>query len=332
MKKQLVQFDSAKTGLDYLRPYNFPARLLTHEIRPDKNMVRPQELLEELFADSKLWFLRTHGQEFDRYSPDHGKLMKTRMWRDPRMSEALQTMGLPTSEVERIYLPWWIEVAANHLSTIDTRVSAHAILGYRHSYQTQMLRQGLEMPGIASTTVAGFVRTSDDFIVLGLRGGLNFPNTYYFSAGALGISPDLVAGRQSIFDFYVAEELQREYALEASDLSSAHLLCQVKLGGKDRDVSFVFLVETPLTLDAILARHSANKDEDRKEHFRLFGVKSKDIQEFVRMFYKGIARNDLNRTFEKRVLLAQGAAPLLFYTGASLMQLEELASCYPQPV
>jgi hypothetical protein len=331
MKSVYHSKNPSRTGLKSLEEFRVQPERLTHEFTQSPAVERAVPLVNTLITDAKAWFCSRYGEEFDRYNPDHGAIMKPRMWEDARMAEALALLGLPLEHVQKIYLPWWNESAGSETLTTFQSGIVYATLGARHTYQTQMMRQGLDIPGICSVSVAGFVHTSDDRLVLGLRGGLNYPNTYYFAAGALAIGADMQAGRMSIYQLFLKDELRKEYGILRDDISMAELLCKAALHGGDRDVSYVFAVHTPLSLDGVLARYASNSDKDKLEHNRLEGVRPDEVPAFVREFYKGFAANNPHRPEGQRMLLPQGAGPLLSYVGEGLELMDELAAKNIQP-
>ena len=321
----------SKAGLSSHQIVKIPASKLTHEYTSSPAIEKAMPILRSMFEDNRSLFRNKYGADFDRYNLEHGKNMKPLMWADERMKEALTILNLPYSEVRKIYLPWWIESAGNDFGFEQNGERARLILGPRHSYETQMARQGLSLPHIQAVSVAGFPVTSDGQVVLALRGGANFPNTYYFVAGALGILPEVQSGQMSVFDFFVQEELNKEYGLLSTDVQEATLLCRTVCSGGDRDTSYVFVVKTGLSLSNVMERYSANKDEDQKEHSGLVGVPYDEIGPFVRRFFRGAAKNDPARADANRVLLPQGAAPLVSYILEDVGLLDNLAAVHAQP-
>ncbi|MGV8085912.1 MAG: hypothetical protein ACP5N9_06710 [Candidatus Bilamarchaeum sp.] len=320
-----------RTGIKSMHKLRMPADMLTCQFDSSDSIERANVLLGRMFLDAKDWFRSTHNREFDRYSLTDGSLMKPRLYSDERMAQALGILGLPTVAVEKIYLPWWIATTVSEISFHVSEGHVHQILGSGHSYLTQAMNQGLDVRGLCSVTVAGFVHTSDDYLVIGLRGGANFPTTYYFSAGSLTTTAMSEAGGCSVYEYYAKGELRKEYGLDPADVSNAELLCRLEQSGGSKDVSYVFVVKTPLTLAEVLGRYSSNKDPDKKEHNHLFGIRPEAVLDFVTTYYRGIAKNDPQRAYQDRVLLPQGAAPLLLYAGQSIELIDDLAKLHLQP-
>ena len=329
-----LQFKNpSRTGLDSIEVLRVPTSSLTHEFTPspviDRQVV---PLLRQVLADSKVWFKQEREVEFDNYNVEHGSIMKPHMWSDSRLLQVLGMLNLPLGHVQKIYLPWWNESAGSEIKSQLTDSGLHVVLGACHSYQKQMMRKGLDIPGVCSVSVAGFVHTSDDRMVISLRNGINFPNTYYFSAGTLGMTPAVQSGQTSIYQFYLKEELRKEYGMRADDVGEAELFCKTVLHGGDHDIAYVFAIQTHLTFDQVCMRYNSNCDPDKKEHQGQIPLRTDEVVPFVREFYKGEARNDPKRQYSERVLLAQGAAPLLAYVGEDPSLLDELAAKYAQPV
>jgi hypothetical protein len=325
-----------RTGLATLDALRVPANRLFHEFIPsrviDKKVV---PILQQVIDDARAWFRKENGFESDNYNPDHGEAMRLHMRSDERLLQAMGMLKLPRDQVQKIYLPWWNESIGSEIRSELMDGGVRTVLGSCHSYQLQMIRDGYDIPSICSVSVVGFVRTSDDWLVISLRGGANLPNTYYFSAGYLNMTQNVRSGRTSICQSYL-RELKEEYGMSADDVAGVKLLCKTVLHGGERNTAYVFVVRTPLTFEKVCSRCNSNPNEDRKEHLEHIPLRpDKDsVEKFVSDFYKGVVRNDPMRPYSARVLLPQGAAPLLFYAGGiqSLPLMDELAARYEQPV
>lgn len=315
-------------GIVSVHSVGIPAANLTHKFTGNEKVPLAFGKAKEMSDACDIKFTEKTGHKFNRYDPADTEIMKPMMLDDSRMAEVFNLLGLPLSEKEKIYLPWWNLEACkeNGYSHLFNDVSV--TLGSRHSYQTQFLRSGGNIPDMNSVSVAGLVHTSDNKLVLGLRGGLNLPNTYYFCAGALGLTEGLKAGTESIYEFFVNTELHREYGIGAKDLGDAEHLSRVQRYGTDRDISYVFLVKTPLSFEQVENAHRNNQHRDKDEHKALYGLEAtkEAILSFVRQYYRGDAENLKDRPDSRIVLLPQGAAPLLVYARVDLRFMEKLAS------
>ncbi len=318
-----------RVGLDSVQTINIPPSNLYHEYRSSNNNIQKAvEAGKEAYERSVKTFCEDFNREkFDKYNGNDASLMLPIMHRDSQMKEVFNLLGLPPTHIDKLYLPWWNEEAGNHISTEITGDVVRVILGPRHSYQSQLMRQGIRIPGVASVTVAGFVESSDGKLIIGLRGGLNFPNTYYFCAGGLELTAELKENSTSIYDMFLTNELGPEYGLSKGDIVSAKLLNRAVCHGGDNDVSFVFLVKSNLGHKELLLKHEQNVHQDRKEHFRLVAIENskEGIRDFVCKFYYGVVENRTDRKDNERLLLPQGAGPLLNHAGLWLGRMEMLS-------
>jgi len=245
---------------------------------------------------------------------------------DPQMKEVFNLLSLDYNDLGKIYLPWWNEEAGREIRTECAPGRARAILGSRHSYQTQLLRSGAPAPGIAGVSVAGIVMPSDGSIAIGLRSGLSYANTFHLCAGALKATAGLKDGAESVYDIFAGHELLPEFGISQSDVADASLLSKTVAYGGDRDTSFVFLVRLKLGAEETIARFSQNTHEAKGEHSTVVLVpgSASGIGGFVKSFYRGAAEDNPDRKFAERALLPQCAGPLVDYAGLPFRMLEKL--------
>jgi hypothetical protein len=326
MENRYIFKSPQKVGLASNQRFAIPASKLKHTFVKNEKISSAIPIADGIFQSSLEDFEGKMGMKFDRYNARHAEIMKPIMWKNKRMPEVFDLLGLDYGNVEKLYLPWWNVEGGMEISCKETPGGVMVGLGSRHTYQTQLMRQGVDIPGMNAVSVAGIVHTSDNKLVVGLRGGLNFPNTYYFNAGALGMTDALKSGSDTIFSTYLRTELKEEYGMSDGG-KGAILLSRVQIHGTDRDISYVFVIKTPAKFREIMMIHQSNPSLDRHEHRLLTGIgdTEKAVLEFVNEFYSGVVDNDLNRKYRDRKLLPQGAAPLIDCVGGDISVLERLA-------
>ncbi|MBN2368049.1 hypothetical protein JXC34_03445, partial [Candidatus Woesearchaeota archaeon] len=203
--------------------------------------------------------------------------------------------------------------------------------GPRHSLETQLMRQGVSRP-VKNVSVGGIILTSPEknapkgYLVLGVRGGAAFPNTYHINAGALKATDGFKKGLSSVYDVFRTEELEREFGLSSDELDYVHVHSRIYDPVIDKGPMYVFCVQTNLIKDELYERWQNNLDPDKSEHdsphFILAGKKS--VADFVRQTYKGVVRNKQDRVDSERYLLSPGAFTLAAYAGKTTLFLKRL--------
>ena len=315
-----------KVGLVSIERLGVSASGLRHTFAKDDNIPRATRIVDEIFQNSIRKFTGRKIGAFDKFNPIHAEIMRPIMHEDSRMAEVFRILELEYTDVGKLYLPWWNVEGGREVSCSREGNDFIVALGSRHSYQTQLMRQGVDIQGMNAVSVASIVHTSDNNLVVGLRGGLNFQNTYYFSAGALNLTEQLKNGTATIYSTYLRTELRNEYGMD-SEMSHATLISRVECHGTDRDVSYVFAIKTRATFEEIRRIHEANPNQDKHEHRRLEAVNATlgAVMDFVGRYYRGAASNDNARNDRDIVLLPQGAAPLIEYVGGDVSIMERLA-------
>ena len=248
---------------------------------------------------------------------------------NPIFREATSALKITQAEAEKVYLPWWNEITLAEADFDPATISTTTLL--HHSYETQIVRRGAIRPGL-NLQVCGVVCTAPDeqfetgALIVGLRGGNNYPNTYHLPAGSLGYSDELKRG-ESIYQAYLKTELLPELGLTEQDVTSNRLLCRFLDQLVDKGVGYTFAVTSNRTAAQVLERWSANPHEDKKEHTDLHFIPAtrKGIMDFFSTFYSGAVQNDRGRPYEQRRLLHCGALPLAAWGGISTGELAEVA-------
>lgn len=325
-----MEFKSAnpiKTGIVSLHSFGtpreifgIPADSLKHKYSPSSKVSEAHEILVGIRSEALEIFKRNEKAEFNKFDKLHGSIMLPLMLNDKRMDGALEILEIPRARKEVLNLPWWIEETASERSFSTHGAVVDLELASSSSYQLQALGIGGILPTINSVTVAGMLLTADGKLMVGLRGGLNFPNTYYFSAGSLGLTPEVKSGEDSAYRFYLKKELV-EYPIDASYVKSANLFCRCQIVAS-RNISYVFVVKTGLSSNDIMGMHNRQLALNAAgimpfphsgEHARFEGIDFNPgaIAAFAKSFYHGVVANDINRTEENRKALPQAIAPLL---------------------
>ncbi len=287
---------------------------------------KAQRLLEELRCTIAQEYKRETGDEFNGFAlGDRSDSIRRRFWEDMRFKDALNVLGHDISQAEKIRIPWWNEIAASEAGHEFQGDSATVLLTPRHSYETQLMRSGVSI-GIRNVSVGGIVITSDGLVAIGLRAGATLPNTYHVAAGALGLTPGIMAGASSMYDFFVAYELGPEFGVRRNDVIEASVVSRTETNTGDMDVMYTFHVRTNLGRGALNARYEGNFDADRGEHTRLVFIKDDPaaLWEFIKAHYRGLAANNEQRPDSERLLLHSGALPLAAYAGRKIGELAAL--------
>lgn len=276
----------------------------------------------------ELFRFRT-GKAFDRYhaSPEETRMVQEAFYANEKFIAALEHLEIEKGLARLITLPWWNELAGGEVSFEFEEGIAQVVLQEKHSYETQIMRAGIER-AVQNVSVAGVVLTAPDPIThqrklaLGLRGGKSYSNTFHCLAGALHMTEELRAGSSSIFSVFVETELGPEMGLVRDDISKATLCLRIYDRQIDQGPSYVFLLETNLREDEISARWAANPNPDKAEHQELLFLpfNTKEVRAFISKYYRGAVTNR-PRGDNERYLLHPGA---LILAGLSGMAPEEL--------
>ena len=282
-----------------------PANSLKHSYEAGVDFGEIVELLSNLRADIEEWYFSKNGRAMDTYNlgADLHEVLD-RFWRDSRFSKALKILKLP-GEKEDISIPWWNQVAAGELGYEGLEVR----LGPRHSYQTQMIRQGHSLP-IKSVSVGGLILSSDGHIMIGLRSGNSFPNTYHIPAGALEVTDGLKRGMQTIYDIFRATELEPETGITEDEIEEATVHSRIMDYSMEQGPTYCFKVQTKLNSRELRQKWETNGLTDKKEHQDVTLIPLNGINDFIMSHYVGICENRMGRNDSRRFLLHPGALSL----------------------
>lgn len=324
------------TGKKLFRPeamLRYPSELKPSKLRHKYSELRKGRqipfadatlLLEELKKDVEEKYRKIAGKEFNRYElGEHINIVRKMFWEDSRFLQVFEMLELNPAHAEKTSIPWWNEISASELNHSFDGNSVMVELGPRHSLETQLVRKGIELP-IKSISVGGLIETNDGFVVIGLRGGATYSNTYHINAGALRLTESLKSGDSSIYDFYKKGELEAEFGLSESGIKEVNLLSRIFDFAIDNGPMYVFIVKTELDFSQIEKLYEANIDIDKGEHTKLVSIPCDSVMDFIKEHYRGLVENKDNRKDDERYLLHPGALALLSYTKYPLSELENL--------
>lgn len=314
-------------------PDGTPINHLRHDYHNDRtdangktiDFDRVHSILLSLRLDVECWYQEKTGQSMDTYNL--GNMLdsvQNRFWLDERFKTAFDILGVPYSEREGVKIPWWNEVAGGELEHRVDGDSIQVKLGPRHSYETQLIRSGYQIP-IKSVSVGGIILSNDGHLVIGLRGGKTLPNTYHINAGALRVTDGLKSGEESIYDIFKRVELEPEFGIGDGDIGKVTVHSRIMDYSIERGPMYNFLVLTNLSREELRERWEANQDEDKKEHKEILFVSASPdaVNRFIRDNYKGVCKNKIDRADNERYLLHQGALSLASFSGISISELRE---------
>ena len=298
-------------------PRDTPAHALTQELsaeRHDVDCIAAYQSVVTALSVEKELIEQALGREFSPY--DLGTkidVVRALIWQNSYFRDALHHLRLPLEQIQNAYLPWWNEIACAELAYDPESITT--LLGPRHSLETQYIRKGFSRE-IKNCSGIGIIRTlpeaaaPEGFITLGLRGGINLPNTYHFNAGALQYSP-LLRG-ESIYKTFLDTELSPEYGIAGSDISKASFLGRIDDQIHDKGPSYGFEIYTALTRAQLEHAWNHNKSPDKAEHRKLLFIPATtmEVQAFIDKYYRGAALNDPHRVESDAVLLHPSALAL----------------------
>ena len=299
-------------------------------------------LLRNLRTSVEDWYKKETGEEkMDtlKLSGDRLAMVREKFWGDERFSQAYALLELDPTHQRKISLPWWNDVVAGELEhkLLDERV-AHSTFAPAHSFETQLLRAGIPAKTKPVSTDGIIVTAPEDhapkgYVIVGLRGGASFRNTYHLvAAGALDAPDRFKNGLVSVYDMFKEKEITPELGIGAPEITSAIVHARltehvISKGG----ITYLFVVQTNLRKDELVDRWRNNRSPDKAEHLQLVPIHNGElgVQEFVHQHYRGVVENRQARTDDEQFLLHPGALGLAAYTGMKPSELRALYKEYP---
>jgi hypothetical protein len=317
---------------------NIPAKDLTHEYSDERKNSKGHQIpfdditgiLGELGVDVEEWYASEFGELIDTYNlGKRRQQVLDKFHKDPRFKQAFELLELDFQYHPLASIPWWNEVAAGELDYSASQRGVHLVLGPRHSLETQLMRGGIERP-VKNVSVGSMILTTEDngndFLVLGLRGGASYPNTFHINAGALRVDDEFKQGFTSVYEVFKEHELKKEFGLTEDDLISATLHSRTFDRVIDQGPMYNFLLQTNLDREELFSRWTENLDSDKDEHNSLRFVQASPwaVNQFIQNTYKGVVENKQDRAYIEKQLLHPGALALASFSGMSIDELKGL--------
>ena len=284
---------------------------------------RIKGMLDTLKADVAQWYGAETGREFNGYTLGNMiGAVRQRFWEDPRFEEVFRTLELDLSHIPKVQIPWWNEIGAAELEHKHDK-GVQVLFGPRHCIEApQLTRAGVDSK-ILPVAVAGLPKTSDGYLMIGLRGGVSYSNTYQTSAGALGFD-EIKAGKISIYEFFKTRELVPETGIRDADIEKAEVYARIMDRSIDNGPQYFFLVHLNIDSNEALERFEKNPHPSKAEHQCFVAVPATEggVLNFLQENYKGIVANREDRGDDERRVLHSGAVALLASVGLPLSWLK----------
>jgi hypothetical protein len=291
------------------------------------------KLIDEIQQDVRIQYQEKFGTAFDRFKlGDNFETAREMFLQHKKFDAILDLLKIDKELKDNIRLPWWSETS---LVELGYRIHGSVIGAYlrpAHSYHVQLLRAGINPHNISPVSVSGLLVTPgtkkepNGHLVLGLRGGSSFPNTYHLIAGAAKFEPNLT----SLQEIFEQTELYEEVGLHEGTYAITPVARFVDSGlaKPPGDIHYFFEVKTSLLPHELEKTWNANNHPDKTEHNGLVFIPhtTEAIENFIRKNYKGISVNDRKRTPENAELLHPAALALIAYAGLDLKILKEKIS------
>lgn len=318
---------------------------LTHTYTPERKgedgkpmqFDRVGELLSSLRSDVESWYIQKTGQpKMDTYNlADLANDVRKKFYGDERFKEALMLLGIDWNQHhKKITIPWWNEIIAGELShKVKEDGTIHATYGPGHSYETQLMRAGIER-SIRDVGIDGVVLAAPDeespegYVVVGIRGGESYPNCRHLvGTGKLKASKEFMSGKESIWDIYFRQELGPElWEGIGKDITSATVFARTHDHMINRgNPTYLFLIKLALTREEVRKKWRENKDPDKAEHkeIEFIPANPQAIRGYLAKYYRGKVENRKNRKEEEEYILGPGAMDLAAFAGMKPSKLGE---------
>ncbi len=283
-------------------------------------------LLAAVRSDVEAWYGQKTKSAMNTYAlGEYAQPVRERFWDDARFAHAFSILELPYDKRQLATIPWWNEIAGGELGFEYDGTTALLSLGPRHSLETQLMRAGIPRP-VKNVSVGGIILSKPERqMILGLRGGGAYSNTYHINAGALMVTQDFKEGLTTIFDHFRDGELTPEFGIMPEQIVSVGLGSRIVDEGTDKGTMYTFHVYTNLTARQLMRQWETNLDADRGEHDSPLLLAESEVARFIRANYRGIVANRQDRQDSERYLLHPGALALAAFAG---MQPSELRALY----
>ncbi len=315
---------------------------LTHTVSPERfdskghpiQFDAVTQLIGSLRAEVSQRYLQAHSEPINFLSLGaRAAEVRNRFYRDPRFQQACDVLEISPDQYAQIPLPWWSVKGCAEGNFDESALRTDLVP--RHSYETQLMRHGVTLP-IKNVSVAGLVLSAPNAespngkVMLGIRAGLSYPQTYHLFAGALQCLPELMGGRASIFDTFCNTEFQNELGMTLADIAGASFHARLYDTAIENGVYYLFKVQMGLSAEELTRRWEDNPHVDQGEHHRPIFVDAQrePILSFIREHYRGLVSDKPNRTASERCLLHPAALGLAALVG---IDTEEFRDCVKEP-
>lgn len=319
-------------------PAGIPPENLTHTYRDERLNSRGQrigfegvtELVGSLREEVEGWYEQEAGKPMDVF--DLGELLvptREKFWGDERFMEAFDILELPYEEREKTLIPWWNRIAASEADHQVTGNVVDIVLEPRHSYETQLMREGFKRPAVRNVTVGGILLTAPEdgrrYIAVGVRGGSNHPGLYHITAGACNVTEPFKTGMISVYDVFEKWDLKKEFGMGKDDVESATVQGRIYDHVHDMGPFYIFLVRTRHSRAQLYAKWASNKDPDKAEHGGVVFPEAtpEAVNDFISAHYRGFLVNRVRGDHE-RYLMHPGALVLASFSGMTPGELKTL--------
>ncbi|MCB0337350.1 MAG: hypothetical protein KDD62_13635 [Bdellovibrionales bacterium] len=274
-------------------------------------------LLASLKSDVAAWYQHEYGKEFNPFHlGDQIQQVREKFYGDQRFANACALLHISADDYSKITLPWW-SVKGVAEQAFDPK-QVHVELVPRHSYETQLMRKGVDMP-IKNVSVACLPVSMPDpdhpngQVMIGLRAGASFAGTMHVFAGALQASPQLISGEKSIYDVFRETEFKNELCLEEGFIRDISLQSHLHETAIENGAYYVFQVQTSLTPAQLEQQWRDNPNKDRDEHAKpiFLDIDKSAISEFLAEHYRGLVADKPGRLASEQYLLHPAALALM---------------------
>ncbi len=311
---------------------NLTSDKIKYTFNPDARQITELEfniakkLIKNLTSELIEWYVSKFDKPFNPYKlgTDFQTVQK-QFWNSSKFKSALELLKIPLSKKEKIYLPWWNELACAELNHKYNETEVNLNLTLRHSYETQLIRSGELFP-IKSVSVGGLILTKDNQLLIGIRGGNTYPNTYHINAGSMSLTKGMKLNNESIFELFYNTELNPEMGIEKEDIANSFIYSRIMDYAIENGPMYNFLVKTNLSSKELSNKWKNNVHSDKQEHKEIFFInsESESINYFIKTNYRGAETSLQNNS--GKPLLHSGALCLASVSGMSLNELKFIAN------
>lgn len=296
-----------------------------------------EKLIQGVQIAMETWYKGKFNQDFDRYNliTERRETVLGFFRSQEGFNKALVKLGIHASQAADVSLPWWNEISlleSRYETDVTCKISS--FIQPSHSYITQLKRKGKIESPMATMSVSGLLQTKENdegvsHIVLGVRGGLSFPNTYHLiPIGGAKFDKNILSGPEPFENLLRTTELVEEFGAISRSTSITPLCRALDLAliRSPGDVNYCYSVKLDLTKGQVEKHWRDNNHEDAKEHGELLFIENdKDaILKFIKDNYRGITKNEVSRPRDEAELLHPAMLVLIAHAGISLAEIKAL--------